>query len=141
MGNRKTLAPRPAPARKTANTKVGTQVAPSLPQPRTSSRRPQTRSQQLPNVDNAPPNDEKMGEENATSSDHGDDTEPVTPNPNRVGTRTTNTKQHPGVLHNIYTAKRRTKPELIEACCIEAEKKAAKAEEAERQATKHVDLM
>jgi hypothetical protein len=82
-----------------------------------------------------------MGEENATSSDHGDDTEPVTPNPNRVGTRTTNTKQHPGVLHNIYTAKRRTKPELIEARRIEAEKKAAKAEEAERQATKHADSM
>jgi hypothetical protein len=143
MGKRKTLAPRAAhaPARKTAASKAGTQVAASLPQRRTSSQRPQTRSQQPSNVDNAAPNDEKVAEKNATSSDDGDDTEPVTPNPNRVGTRTTNTNQHPGVLHNIYTAKRRTKSELIEARRIEAEKKAAKAEEAERQAIKHADSM
>jgi hypothetical protein len=143
MRKRKPLTQQPAhaPARKTASAKAGTQVASPLPQRRTSSRRPQTRTQQPPNVDNAAPKDEKMGEENATSSDDGDDTEPVTPNPNRVATRTTNIDQHPGDLHNTYTAKRRTKPELIEARRIEAEKKAAKAQEAERRAIKQADSM
>ena len=141
MVKKKTPAPRSAPAPKTTQAKAGRRAAPSLSRPSNSGRRVQTRSQQPPNVNNAAPNEQKMGEEIATSSDPGDNTQPITPNPNRVGTRTTNTNQHPGVLHNIYTAKRRTQSELIEARRIEADKKAAKAEEAERQAIKQADSM
>ena len=66
---------------------------------------------------------------------------PVTPNPNCLETRTSNKNQHPGQLHNTYTAKRRTKEEMLEARCIEAEEKARKAEEVERQVIKQRELM
>ena len=129
MGKKKTLALRAAPAPKAATKgKCGMQVTPSTPQQCISRR---TCSKKPPNIDNTASDDENVGEKGATSSDHGNNAEPITPNPKCVGTHTTNTTQHSGDLHNVYTTKRRTKSELLEARRIEAKKKVAKAEEAD----------
>ena len=120
---------------KTAAAKPPKQVmtAPSSPQPPVSDTRPVTRSE-VTQSENEAANGENVGEIDATSSNEGNG-----PNPNRPRTRTANTHQHPGELHNIYTGKRRTKEEMLEARRIDAIKKATKTEEAERQAMERED--
>ena len=78
-----------------------------------------------------------VGENDTTSSNNGN--APITPNPNCLQTRTANIHQHPRDHHNIYTGKRHTKDEMVEAHHNDAINKVMKAEEAERQAMEHED--
>ena len=145
MGKKKNPTPQvKPPAATTTKAKAQSeQVEEALSQPQVSGPRPQTRSQIPPRTENAALDD---GEHGATSSNHN----PATPNPapllaipgpNHLGTRASNTNQHPGELHNTYTIKKRTREEMVEARRIEAMEKAKKAEEASRQATKLDSMM
>jgi hypothetical protein len=136
MAKKKTPTTKKAPAPKTATkVKHPAQVttAPSSPRPRDSNEGRHNRST-VPQSDNESAN---VDENDATSSNYGN--VPITPNPNRPQTRTTNIRQHPGDRHNAYAGKRRTKDEMVEARRIAAINKAMKAEEAERQAMERED--
>ena len=129
----------PAP-KTTTKAKLPVQVtmAPSSPQPRDSNERLHDRST-VPQSDNESANGKNMGENNAMSSNYGNG--PITLKPNHPRTCTANIHQHPGDHHNTYNGKRHTKDEMVKARHLAAINKAAKAEEAKRQAMEYEDSM